>query len=241
MNRKLMMWIAAAALMVLPSVTVSAQEAPGAEDNEAWEGAPAHGPGGPGMERPGNGPAMDRNARGGEAGDEDAQPRKGEGKRGMGRAGMGGPMMLGADEILATIKKYDASFAAKLSDYKTSAPAKYRVILQMAGKQLSFAKMEGDADLEKESVSILSLEFEVKELARKYDKAAEADKAGIKTELKARLSELFDIRSAGQEKRVARMEKDLAKLKKGVANRKANKARIVDQRADEMIGEGTGW
>lgn len=245
MNRKLTIWIAAAALGLLPALTFAAPEAPEAEENEAWDSAPGHGPMAPGMERPGNGPGMDKNMRAGEDGDEEDAGRKTAGKRKglgfQGRPGMEGPGVLTSDEIMATVKKYDAAFAKKLEDYKASAPAKYRVILQMAGKQLFFARMENDAEAEKDSVRVIALEFEVKEMARRYDKAADADKAGIKTELKARLSELFDIRAKGQEARVARMERDLAKLKKGMVNRKANKAKIVDQRADELTGEGLGW
>ena len=36
-------------------------------------------------------------------------------------------------------------------------------------------------------------------------------------------------------------EKEVAKLQKNLENRKINKAKIVDQRVEEMTGEGNGW
>jgi hypothetical protein len=37
------------------------------------------------------------------------------------------------------------------------------------------------------------------------------------------------------------MDAEIARLKKNLETRKANKAKIVDQRLDEMTGEGFGW
>ena len=37
------------------------------------------------------------------------------------------------------------------------------------------------------------------------------------------------------------IEKEMAKIKKNLESRKANKAKIVDQRLDQMTGEGSGW
>jgi hypothetical protein len=55
------------------------------------------------------------------------------------------------------------------------------------------------------------------------------------------VAELFDLRLKSQERRVARVEKDLAKLRKNLETRKANKAKIVDERVGQMLGDGIGW
>lgn len=154
---------------------------------------------------------------------------------------MGGPVLLGEDETLALIKKTDAGFAKKLDDLKTVAPAKYKNIVQMSSRALSVSKMEQDETMQKNIVRGLSLEFEVKELGLKYDKAADADKKAIKETLRARLSELFDLKTNGQEQRLARMQKEIARLRKNMEKRKANKGKIVEQRLDQVTGEGFGW
>jgi hypothetical protein len=103
------------------------------------------------------------------------------------------------------------------------------------------AKMDQDENMDKDAVRTLALEFDSKELSLKYDKAADADKKAIKESLRADLSELFDLKTRGQELRVKHMEKEMARLKKNLEGRKANKAKIVDQRLDQMTGEGAGW
>ena len=101
--------------------------------------------------------------------------------------------------------------------------------------------MEGDESLEKDAVRGLALEFESKELSMKFNKASDADKKAIKDKLKTVLSELFDLKSKGQELRVKRMEGEIGSLKKKLESRKANKGKIVDQRLEQLTGEGYGW
>ena len=87
----------------------------------------------------------------------------------------------------------------------------------------------------------LALEFETKELSVKYGNATDSEKKAIKENLKAKLGELFDLKTRGQELRVRHMEREIGKLKKNIETRKANKAKIVDQRLEQMTGEGFGW
>jgi hypothetical protein len=164
----------------------------------------------------------------------------GPGGPGMGPGGMRGGFM-NEEETLASVKKHDPAFARKLEELKASAPAKYRMALGLGGKMIAMARMEEDAALEKDAVRGMALEFDTRELSRRYDKASDPEKAAIRTELKAKLGELFDLKSKGQELRVKRMEKDIAKHKVNLDKRKANKAKIVEQRLDQLTGEGTGW
>jgi hypothetical protein len=167
----------------------------------------------------------------------------GEGAFGGGPGmGMGGPGFLEEDEAMAVIRKNDAAFAKKLEDLKTVSPAKYRMAMQMAGKILAGPKMEEDAAMERDAVRGLSLELDTNELSRKYEKAADADKPAIKEDLKAKLSELFDLKTKAQEQRLKHMASDLAKLQKKLEARKLNKTKIVEQRAEQLTGEGgEGW
>ncbi|MBI4801305.1 MAG: hypothetical protein HY796_02165 [Elusimicrobia bacterium] len=143
--------------------------------------------------------------------------------------------------VLGTIKKHDPKFAQTLEDLRETAAAEYKMTLVMARKLLVMAKKENDEKIEAAAVRELSLEYDTKKLSRKYEHAADADKAAIKTELKGKLSEQFDLRLRGHEIRVQRMEKELAKLKKNIETRKANKDKIVQERVAQLTGEGFGW
>ncbi|MEI6424187.1 MAG: hypothetical protein WCP55_18370, partial [Lentisphaerota bacterium] len=145
------------------------------------------------------------------------------------------------DETLSVIKKHDSVFAEKLAGFKTVSPVKYKMMIVMAGRMLSGARFEADENMEKDAVRGLSLEFDSKELGLKYDKAADAAKPAIKAELKTKVAELFDLRLKGQEMRIKMMEEELARLKKRVGERKINKAKIVDERLGQLLGEGYGW
>ncbi len=219
MKKRIIFWLGVLALTALPALNCAAQEGPGPDGEEAGMEEPAQGhPGMANLQRPPMGM-----------------------RAGMGKRGMGGPGFLTEDETLAVIKKYDAAFGKKVEDLKTIAPAKYKMLLRMSGNMFAMAKMDQDENMQKDAVRALALEFDSKELSLKYDKAADADKKAIRESLRADLSELFDIKTRGQELRAKRMEKEMARLKKNLEARKASKVKIVDQRLDQMTGEGAGW
>lgn len=237
MNRKLVLWIGVLALTAVPAVSVLAQEGPEDDGPEAEmmdEGGRPEMPGGPGA-----GFGAGQGKFGGGPGMQQMMIKKKMMMRGG--KGPGGPGFLSEEETLAVIKKHDPAFAAKLAGLRDTAPAKYKMVLQMSGRMLSMGKMEKDESFEKDAVRVIALEFETRELSLKYEKASEADKEIIKGSLRARLGELFDLKTKGQERRVKHMEGEIAKLKKGLETRKANKAKIVDQRLEQMTGEGFGW
>ncbi len=220
MKNKIIFWFGVMTLTALPALNCAAQEGPGPDSEEVGMDEPAPG-------QPALGPGM-RGSMG---------PRAGM----AARRGMGGPGFLTEEETLAVIKKYDPAFARKAEDLKTIAPARYKMLLRMSGNMFAMAKLDQDENMEKDAVRALALEFDSKELSLKYDKAADADKKGIKESLRADLSELFDIKTRGQELRLKHMEKEMAKIRKNLQSRKANKAKIVDQRLDQLTGEGSGW
>ena len=217
MNGKIILLFGTLAFAAAPALNCAAQEGPGAGGDEIM-----------GEAAPGQPPREMKGFMGGRAGMGD-------------RKGPGGAGFLSEDETLAVIKKHDAVFAKKVTDLKTIAPAKYKMLLHMSGNLFAMARMEQDESMEKDAVRTLSLEFDSKELSIKYDKASDADKKGIKESLRADLSELFDLKTRGQELRVKHMEKEMARLKKNLESRKVSKVRIVDQRLEQMTGEGAGW
>lgn len=246
MNKKLMFWIMALALVSAP-VFGAAQEGPGPDEEDEIEmnedghgGGPGQGPRGqmgqgrmgPGMQKQMKQKRMMWTEQGGdEGGPMEMQVKV--------RKMQGG--FMGEEKVLSIIKKHDPAFGKKVEDFREVAPAKYRMLTQMAGKMFMGAKLEGDESLEKDAVRGLALEFESKELSMKFNKASDADKKAIKDRLKTVLSELFDLRSKGQELRVKHMEGEIGNLKKKLESRKANKAKIVDERLERLTGEGYGW
>ena len=225
MKKKLILLLGILALTAIPAVYSAAQ---GMDDPKDTDEAP-------GWQGGRHGGGMDKEAM--------AKPRGPGGReemRGM-KEGQDGPGFMTEDETLAVIKKNDPAFADKLADFKTAAPGKYKMIIGIGGKMLAGARFEQDVNMEKDAVRGLSLEFATKELGLKYDKAADADKPAIKADLKTKVAELFDLRLKGQEIRISRMEKELSRLKKNLENRKANKAKIVDERLEQLTGEGYGW
>lgn len=242
MNKKLVFWIMALALVSAPVFT-SAQEGPGPDEDEIemmedGPGRPGMGPRGPmGPEKMQGMQAKKKRMMWMEKGEEgDGQVEMEVRMRKM----QGGGFM-GEEKVLGIIKKHDPAFAKKVAELREVAPAKYKMVIQMSGKLFGVAKMEQDEAIEKDAVRALALEFESKELSMKYNKASDSEKKGMKDRLKTVLGELFDLKTKGQELRVKHMESEIGKLKKNLDSRKANKGKIVDQRLEQLTGEGFGW
>lgn len=236
MNKKAMFWMLALALSAAPAL-VAAQGGPDFDDEEEVEmmGEPGMPPGGPGM-----GQGMQGGPQWQEKGAGPSRQMMIKKKMAM-RGGQGKMGFMNEERILEVIKKHDAAFAKKVSGLREEAPAKYKMVMQMAGKMFAAAKMSGDESVAKDGVRGLSLEFESKELALSYNKASDSEKKEIKAKLKKVLAELFDIKSKGQELRVKHMGQELKRLEDRLQKRKANKDKIVQQRLDQMTGEGFGW
>lgn len=238
-----------AALAVLAGALAAyAQPAPPSEKGEetevmVWQ----EGPGGDGPDgfEPGEGPGMRKKImikrmKGGPAEMEDIKVMGGPGGKKMmfmGAMGPGG----GDKEMMEIIKRNDPAFAAKLEDLHKKAPGKYLAVLKSSGKLVALSRMEDDKSAEKDLVRGMSLEYDTRELSQKYDKASDGEKAKIKEELKAKVSELFDLRHKRQEMKIKRMEADLADMKKKMESRRAAKAKIVQERVDQLTGEGYSW
>lgn len=241
MNKKIVMWAAVAVLVSAPALYLRAQEGPGDEDEvEMMEGGPGGGPEmRPGMRGEGRGQkGFGMREEGGMGQEKMIIKKKMKMREGKGE---GGPGFMSEDEVIAMMTKHDPVFAKKVEDLREIAPGKYKMLMQMSGKMFGMAKMQQNESIEKDAVRALSLEYETKELGLKYEKSTDADKKTIKETLRGKLAELFDLKTKAQELRVKHMEAELSSLKKNIETRKANKAKIVEQRLEQMTGEGYGW
>ena len=145
------------------------------------------------------------------------------------------------ERIMEIIKKHDPAFARKLGKLKDDAPMKYRLIIKHAGKAFLFAKRGKDAGLEKDMVKRMVLDYEARELGLSYREASGKEKERIKKELKSKVSELFDLKLKRQEVQIEKMGEKISRLRKSLDERKANKATIVGNRVDELVGEADSW
>lgn len=244
MKRKLIALCGTMALVLMPAVYSAAQEMDDYKDADEPSAMQSNGPGAradrePEMMKGGPGGRWERDESGTDGRREGPGGRWAKREKGMNERQ--GPGAMSEEETLAVIKKNDPALAEKLAGLKTAVPGKYRMMIMMSGRMLAGARFEREENFEKDAVRALSLEFDTKELGLKYDKAADSEKPAIKSALKGKIAELFDLRLKGQEIRILRMEKDLARLKKNLENRKAKKASIVEERLGQLTGEGVGW
>jgi len=164
---------------------------------------------------------------------------------GIGIKGMAKKPMMGENmelKIIEIIKTYDPSFASKLEQLKKDDPFKYKNVMRMAGASLASSRNIDDKDVEKNIVREISLEYEVRELSFEYNKASSNDKANIKSQIKSKLSEIFDIRTAIRELRIKELEGKVAELKSDINSRKQNKDKIIEQRLNKLTSkEAFDW
>jgi len=159
---------------------------------------------------------------------------------GIGMKGMDKRFMMGENmesKVMEIIKTYDPSFASKLEQLKKEDPFKYKNVMRMAGASLASSRNIDDKDVEKNIVREISLEYEVRELSSQYNKASSNDKANIKSQIKSKLSEIFDIRTSVRELRIKELEGKVAELKSNIKSRKQNKDKIIEQRLNKLTSK----
>jgi len=75
-------------------------------------------------------------------------------------------------------------------------------------------------------------------LADEYRKTKdESRKSKIRNELKIKLGELFVLREAEKEARIAELEREIERLKEMIALRRQKRDEIIEKRLIEMLGE----
>ncbi len=160
---------------------------------------------------------------------------------GFGPKAMAGRMMRGGGlaeteaKVIDIVSKNDPQFASKLNELKKNFPHKYNHMIRVASNLL---ELSDDNELvEKDIVRGMALEFDTRELALKYVRSSNGEKEKIKSEIRSKLNELFDIRTKIQELRIKRLESRIKNLKLDVEKRKQNKSKIVEDRLNELCGD----
>lgn len=137
------------------------------------------------------------------------------------------------------LKKLDKDLKADLLEMKKFDKEKYFETL-METQYSQFRVLHFD-DVDKEiferEKKMNNLEIKTEVLAFKYQQAKAADKAAIKSELKARLGELFELREKDRQYQIAQLEKELEELKSSLEFRKKNKELVISRRLQELLGE----
>ncbi len=158
---------------------------------------------------------------------------------GFGPKAMGGRMMRSSvpsdveAKIINIVSKNDPQFASRLNELKKNFPHKYNQIIRFGSNLL---ELSDDEIAEKDIVRGMMLEFETRELALRYPKAQGDEKEKIKAEMRAKLNELFDIRTKIQQLRVKRLELRIKELKSDLEKRVENKSKIIESRLNELCG-----
>lgn len=76
------------------------------------------------------------------------------------------------------------------------------------------------------------------ELAWKYRNSDESDETeALRTELKEKLGQLFDLRETEKQERIEKLEEELEKLKEMVQERQENREEIIERRLNDMLNE----
>ncbi|MGE5350936.1 MAG: hypothetical protein ACM3P0_02570 [Acidobacteriota bacterium] len=87
------------------------------------------------------------------------------------------------------------------------------------------------------------LEIETESLGLEYRKADKAEREKIKSDLQAKLGDLFELRESNRKEEVKDLEERLSDLKQTLDERRKNKDKIISNRLNDLTGEdeSTEW
>ncbi|MFH1197960.1 MAG: hypothetical protein V1720_19820 [bacterium] len=149
-------------------------------------------------------------------------------------------MNLSKDEEKEYLKSVNDYLRQYLEEIKKGDKGKYNSLLQeLYFNNLSYHPfLEGmeKKDMER-SKKISELSVITEALALRYKSAGGSDKSKIKSELRQKLSELFDQKEAAKKAEVESLEKRLKELKEKLSQRSGNRDKIIDERLSEILGE----
>lgn len=84
---------------------------------------------------------------------------------------------------------------------------------------------------------IFEAEIKAEALAAKYEKANQAEKEKIKSQLRQELNKLFVEKEERRKQEVEALQKELVELKKSLAARQKNQKQIIERRIQELLDE----
>ncbi|OGU57742.1 MAG: hypothetical protein A2V66_17320 [Ignavibacteria bacterium RBG_13_36_8] len=139
----------------------------------------------------------------------------------------------------AYLKNVDEKLKADLLKIKKADKEKYFKLLMEAGMHygdLMYAS-EREKEMVQSSRKISNLEVETQIIAFKYNKAAASDKQKLRTELKNKLDDLFELREKDRKTQIIRLENELDELKASLEVRRKNKEAVINKRLQELLHE----
>jgi uncharacterized tellurite resistance protein B-like protein len=142
------------------------------------------------------------------------------------------------------LKTMSQEMRAKLDEIKKLNKEKYQQLLRSSYSvgvfSTAYAQAEGVFKLNGFSEGYKKtneLEIDVELLALKLKNADNNSQQKIKSDLSAKLGELFDIKETQKQYEVQQLEKRLKELKQSLQYRLENKNEIVQRRIQELLGD----
>ncbi len=137
------------------------------------------------------------------------------------------------------LKTIPAEIKTKLEEVKKLNKNKYYELLRIFpyGVASFNGPFEGLIGSQPDLIKQKELEVYVELLSLKYKNSDASVQSKLKSDLLAKLSELFEIREAQKEREVKKLEERLRDLKKSLQARKQNKNEIVQRRIQELLGD----
>jgi hypothetical protein len=145
------------------------------------------------------------------------------------------------ENILQFYQQIDPNIEVKVQRLQATDPRGLEKQYQKMYREYMFLKrlQEEETDRYNEAIELRRLSVKADEKARAYHQSeTEAQKLQIKTDLREILDKLFDLREKERAAEAERIEKRLEHLRQEMQERRTNKAQIVENRLNQMVGKG---
>jgi hypothetical protein len=144
------------------------------------------------------------------------------------------------EKAMAWLKEFEPVRLERLSQIKKEHPQDFERSLNQVAAEIRdlLVLKQNDAKRYEQRVEQRKLDYRATEIAEKVRGAGEnQDTEAQREELKGILEKLFDLREADREQELKRLEEELARVKDSMKKRRDAKAKIVERRIAELLGE----
>lgn len=147
------------------------------------------------------------------------------------------------EEQLEILKQEDPELYQRLIELREKNPKKFRHHIEeaMRERQKLEELKQQDPELYNRVVEERKLERRVDNLVAAIRRAKGKEQEPLKTELRDILNRLFDLREQARLREIEEVKKRVHEMEQQIQARRANKAIIVEQRMQEILGEEGGW
>lgn len=143
------------------------------------------------------------------------------------------------EQILHFLQQNLPERALQLSEQKAKDPEAYRRELRRLG--LRTAPLRRLQSIDPAAFATALEEFKAEEklhsLRQAYQAAGEGERAGLKSQMKPLLDQLFSARQARERKRLERLKQEVARQEARLSRRESSKQQIVNRRLEEITGD----